>query len=64
MLGLVGDAVEAVHVVVGGEPRAAAMGENGFGIRIERSPDRQLEKLVLQRRDRTVNEIDLAFGNA
>ncbi len=64
VLGLVGDVVEAVRVVVGGEPHAVLMGENGFGIRLERSRDRQLERLVLQRRDGTINEIDLAFRNA
>jgi hypothetical protein len=57
--GLVGDSVEAVDLVVGGETLHARMGENAFGLRLERTHESRLERLVLRRRDGTTNEIPL-----
>jgi hypothetical protein len=57
--GLVGDTVEAVDLVVGGETLHTRMGENAFGLRLERAHEDSLERLVLHRRDGTTNEIPL-----
>jgi hypothetical protein len=57
--GLVGDSVEAVDLVVDGETLHALMGENAFGLRLERTHEDSLERLVLRRRDGTTNEIAL-----
>ncbi len=50
VMGLVGDTIVAVDIVVDGERREARMGENSFGLRIE---DGALEGLVLHREDGT-----------
>jgi hypothetical protein len=57
--GLVADVIEAVDVVVGGVTHEARMGENAFGVRLERTHDAALERLVLRRRDGSTNVIDL-----
>ena len=57
--GLVGDSVEAVDLVVGGDTLHARMGENAFGLRLERTHESRLERLVLHRGDGTTNEIPL-----
>lgn len=53
--------VEAVDVVVGGATHEARMGENAFGVRLERTRGSSLERVVLRRRDGTANEIALAL---
>jgi hypothetical protein len=58
--GVVGDAIEAVDLVVAGVPHAARMGENAFGLRLERTFADDVDRLVLRRRDGTMNEIELA----
>jgi hypothetical protein len=60
VFGLVADAIEAVDVVVAGTTHEARMGENAFGLRLERTHEADLERVVLHRRDGTTNEIDLA----
>jgi hypothetical protein len=57
--GVVGDGVEAVDLVVAGVSREARMGENAFGLRLERARESDLERFVLKRRDGTTNEIGL-----
>jgi hypothetical protein len=57
--GLVADPIEAVDVVVGGVTHEARMGENAFGVRLERTPDAALERVVLRRRDGSTNVIEL-----
>lgn len=61
VFGIVGYAVEAVDVVVGGATHEARMGENAFGVRLERTRGSSLERVVLRRRDGTANEIALAL---
>jgi hypothetical protein len=58
--GLVDDAIVSVDVVVAGVTHEARMGENAFGLRLERTHESSLERIVLRRRDGTTNEIDLA----
>ena len=58
--GIVADSVESVDIVVAGVTHEARMGENGFGLRLERTHEADQERLVLHRRDGTTNEIDLA----
>jgi hypothetical protein len=60
VVGLVADAIESVDVVVGGVTHKARMGENAFGLRLERTNEADLERVVLCRRDGTTNEIELA----
>jgi hypothetical protein len=57
--GLVADAIEAVDVLVGGETHEARMGENAFGLRLERELEVELERIVLHRRDGSTNVIEL-----
>ena len=57
--GIVADSVEAVDIVVAGATHEAAMGENGFGLRLEDTHEADQEQLVLHRRDGTTNEIGL-----
>jgi hypothetical protein len=57
--GLVSDEIAAVTVVVGGVTHQARMGENAFGLRLERTRDSDLERVVLRRRDGTTNEVAL-----
>jgi hypothetical protein len=57
--GLVADPIEAVDVVVGGVTHEARMGENAFGVRLERTPDAALERVVLRRCDGSTNVIEL-----
>jgi len=57
--GLVADPIEAVDVVVGGVTHEARMGENAFGVRLERTHDAALERVVLRRRDGSTNVIEL-----
>ncbi len=57
VLGLVGDAIVAVDVLVDGERVPARMGENGFGLRVDGS----FEGLVLHRADGTSMDLDLRF---
>jgi hypothetical protein len=58
--GIVADSVESVNLVVAGVTHEAAMGENGFGLRLEDTHEADQERLVLHRRDGTTNEIDLS----
>jgi hypothetical protein len=58
--GLVADAIESVGVIVAGATHEARMGENAFGLRLERPHESSLERIVLRHRDGTTNEIDLA----
>ena len=60
VFGLVGDVVESVDLVVGDVTHEARIGENAFGLRFERTPEADLERVVLHRRDDTTNEIELA----
>lgn len=60
VFGLVADAIEQVDVVVGGVTHEARRGENAFGLRLERTHEDDLERVVLHRRDGTRNEFDLA----
>jgi hypothetical protein len=59
--GLVSDGIEAVDLVIRDETQGARMGENAFGLRLERTRGVDLERIVLRRRDGTTNEIDLAL---
>ena len=59
VFGLVGDAIEAVDVVVDGTTHPARMGENAFGLRFEEMHEGALEGVALHRRDGTTNEIPL-----
>jgi hypothetical protein len=58
--GVVGDSVEAVDLVFSGLTHAAIMGENAFGLRLERTHMDDLERIVLHRRDGTENAIGLS----
>jgi hypothetical protein len=57
--GLVADPIEAVDIVVAGMTHPAWMGENAFGLRLERTHESDLERVVLHRRDGSTNAIDL-----
>jgi hypothetical protein len=57
--GLVADAIEAVDVVIGGVSHETRMGEDAFGVRLQRTHDAALERVVLRRRDGSTNVIDL-----
>lgn len=57
--GMVGDEIESVDLVVAGATHGARMGENAFGLRLERTHEADQERLVLHRRDGTTNEIGL-----
>jgi hypothetical protein len=57
--GVIGDSVEAVDLVVSGVLHQARMGENSFGLRLERTHSDDLEGIVLRRRDGTTNEVVL-----
>jgi hypothetical protein len=59
--GLVADAIESVDVIVGGATQEARMGENAFGLRLERTQDADLERIVLRRHNGTTNEIQLGL---
>ena len=60
VFGLVSDAIESVDLIVRGVTHEARMGENAFGLRLERTHGAELERVVLRRRDGTTNEIELA----
>ena len=55
-----GDPVEAVDLVVFGVIHQARMGENAFGLRLERTHSDDVERIVLRRRDGTTNEFALS----
>jgi len=57
--GIVADAVESVDLVVAGVTHEAQMGENAFGLWLEQTHEADQERLLLQRRDGTTNEIGL-----
>jgi hypothetical protein len=57
--GAVADSVESVDLVVAGVTHEARMGENAFGLSLERTHEDDVERLVLHRRDGTKNEIGL-----
>jgi hypothetical protein len=57
--GIVADSVGSVDLVVAGATYEARMGENAFGLRLERTHADDLERIVLQRRDGTTNAIEL-----
>jgi hypothetical protein len=57
--GLVADAVQSVEVIVAGATHEARMGENAFGLRLDRTHEAALERVVLRRRDGTTNAIEL-----
>jgi hypothetical protein len=59
LCGVIGDSVEAVDLVVSGVLHQARMGENSFGLRLERTHSDDLEGIVLRRRDGTTNEVVL-----
>jgi hypothetical protein len=59
VFGIVGDAVDAVDVVVAGTAHGARMGENAFALRLEQAHEADLERVVLHRRDGTTNPIEL-----
>jgi hypothetical protein len=61
VFGIVGDAVDAVDVVVAGTAHEARMGENAFALRLERTHEADLERVVLHRRDGTTNPIELTL---
>jgi hypothetical protein len=56
VMGLVGDAIMAVDLVVDGKRLEAQMSENGFGLRID---DGAVEGIVLHRQDGTSMELQL-----
>ncbi len=60
LCGVVGDSVEAVDLVVSGVIHPARMGENAFGLRLDRTPSDDVERIVLRRRDGTTNEFALS----
>ena len=60
LCGVVGDSVEAVDLVVSGVIHQARMGENAFGLRLERTHSYGVERIVLRRRDGTTNEFALS----
>jgi hypothetical protein len=60
LCGVVGDSVEAVDLVVSGVIHQARMGENAFGLRLERTHSDDVERIVLRRRDGTTNEFALS----
>ena len=57
--GIVADSVGTVDLVVAGATYEARMGENAFGLRLERTHADDLERIVLHRRDGTTNAIEL-----
>ena len=57
--GLVGDTIASVDVIAGGVTHPARMGENAFGLRLERTHESSLERVVLHRYDGTTDEIGL-----
>ena len=57
--GVVADWVKSVDLVVAGVTHAAVMGENAFGLRLERTHEADQERIVLSRSDGTTNEIGL-----
>lgn len=57
--GLVDDNIQSVDVVVAGVAHEARMGENAFGLRLERTHQDDEEGIVLHRRDGTTNTIGL-----
>ena len=59
LCGLVADSVEAVDLVVSGVSHQARMGENAFGLRLERTHSDELERIVLRGRDGTTNDLAL-----
>jgi hypothetical protein len=59
LCGVIGDSVEAVDLVVSGVLHQARMGENSFGLRLERTHSDDLKGIVLRRRDGTTNEVVL-----
>jgi hypothetical protein len=59
VFGIVGDAIEAVDVILAGTVHEARMGENAFGLRLERTHEAGLERVLLHRRDGTTNEVAL-----
>jgi hypothetical protein len=61
--GLVSDEIASVAVVVGGQAHEARMGENAFGLRLERTHEADLERVVLYRSDGTTTEIGLRPGD-
>jgi hypothetical protein len=59
VFGLVADQIESVDFVIGEMTHEAPMGENAFGLRLERAREADLERVVLHRRDGTTSEIEL-----
>lgn len=57
--GIVADSVGSVDLVVAGVPHEARMGDNAFGLRLERTHADELERIVLHRRGGTTNAIEL-----
>jgi hypothetical protein len=61
VFGLVADAVQGVEVVVAGTTHQARMGENAFGLHLERTHEADMERVVLHRRDGTTNGVELGL---
>ena len=59
VVGIVADAIVAVDVIVTGTANEAHMGENAFGLRLDRTNEAGLERVVLHRRDGTTTELAL-----
>jgi hypothetical protein len=57
--GLVSDAIEAVGFAIHDETHGVRMGENAFGLRLERTRGADLERIVLHRREGTTTEVAL-----
>ena len=57
--GVVADWVESVDLVVAGVTHEAQMGENAFGLWLDRTHEADQERIVLHRQDGTANEIGL-----
>jgi hypothetical protein len=63
LCGVVGDSVEAVDLAVSGVTHAATMGENAFGLRLERTHMDELERIVLHHGDGTEYAVGLRAGD-
>jgi hypothetical protein len=59
VFGVVADAIDAVDLVLAGRAHEAHMGENAFGLRLERTHADDLERIVLRRRNGTTTEVAL-----
>ena len=57
--GIVGDAIAGVDVIIAGTAHEARMGENAFGLHLERTHESDLERAVLHRRDGPATEVAL-----